>query len=193
MGVRLVTTRVCPPGWSVLAIVMTQLTERPPLTQIVCGVLSTLIACCGKVSVPGVAELGTVVPIPLSPTSVRAPGELSVIVMLPVRGPVAPGVKVTVIEHLAFGANCVPQGLGLGLGVVALGNSPKSLAFAPVMLMPAMLRVPTPMFCKVTNCEAEVSLTPSFPKEYSMPTARPAAPCLGQRGPQRAARCWRRR
>ena len=57
-------------------------------------------------------------------------------------------------------ANCVPQGLAVGLGSGKL----KSPWFTPAIVMPAILRVPLPIFCRVTNFAPDGVLTAWFPK-----------------------------
>ena len=68
------------------------------------------------------------------------PFELSVTVKVADRAPVAPGLNVTLITQFDPTASELPQVL----------VSAKSLLFAPVMVIPVMLRVAVPLFESVT-------------------------------------------
>lgn len=80
-------------------------------------------------------------PVPVSLTVCGLPLALSVMVMEPVRVPVAVGVNVTLIVQGAFGANELGHELDLK---------------SPLVAMPEIESVAVPVFVSVTFCEALV-------------------------------------
>jgi hypothetical protein len=95
------------------------------------------------------------VPVPESVTPWGLPLALSNTESVAVRADAAVGVKVTLMEQLAPGVKVVPH------VVVRL----KSPAFAPVMLILLMVKVPTPTFERVTLCAALEVLTDWLPND----------------------------
>jgi hypothetical protein len=84
----------------------------------VCAELVVPTGCAEKVIVEGVKVKGAVVPpvpVPESATSCGENPELSVIVTAPLMLPLAVGVNVTAILHLAFEASDAPQVVPLEL------------------------------------------------------------------------------
>ena len=81
-------------------------------------------------------------PVPVKPTVCGLPTALSEMLIVPLRVPVAVGVKVTLIVQLAPAASELPQ-----LSVCA-----KSPAFVPVTARLVMLKRALPLLDKVTVC-----------------------------------------
>jgi hypothetical protein len=94
------------------------------------------------------------VPVPLRETVCGLPGALSVTERVPLRLPVALGVKVTLTVQLAPAANELPQVL----------VSAKSPALVPVIAMPVMLKVVVPTLVRVTVFAGLVVPTATEPK-----------------------------
>ena len=85
------------------------------------------------------------VPFPESATVCGPPGTLSVMVMVPLREPVAVGVNVTLIEQPALGATALPQSL--------------VCAKSPVIATLAIVSTESPGLLTLTVCTALVVLT----------------------------------
>lgn len=95
------------------------------------------------------------VPSPESELVCGLPVALSAMLRAAVREPAAPGVKDIVMAQFAPAANEEPQVL----------FSVKSVALAPVMVMPVILKAALPVFESVTTCDPLATSTGSFPKE----------------------------
>jgi len=89
-------------------------------------------------------KLPAATPVPVSVTVCGLIGALSVIAMVPLRVPVAVGVRVTLIVQLAPAARLAPH----------VFVTPKSEEFVPVTLMLEMARLTLPVFERVTVCAA---------------------------------------
>jgi hypothetical protein len=99
-------------------------------TVTTCGLL--VVPCCWlpKVRVVGDSDMvpEPLTPVPLSATAAGIPAPLPLMVRVPVRWPVAVGLKVTLMMQVAFGANEVRQAFVL-------------IWKSPVIVAPVMVRV----------------------------------------------------
>ena len=120
-----------------------------------CGALVVPISCEPNARLDGVsvAAGAGVPPAPLRASACGLPVALSEICTVAARGPVALGEKVTVMVQVALAARDAGQSL-----VCA-----KSLAFAPVTAMPAIVSGAVPEFRSVDGCDALVVPTSCEP------------------------------
>ena len=110
-------------------------------------------------SEPPMVTVMCTIPVPLRLTVWGLPAPLSVTLNVPLRGPDAEGVKVTLILQLPPAANVVPQLL--------------VCAKSPLAEMPVMVSGPVPLFVRVTVCAALV--VPMFcPAKVRLVGDRPA-------------------
>lgn len=119
------------------------------------NVLAALVVptvCDGKVKLVGV-NVAWAVPVPVSGTVCGLLFALSVIVIAPVRVPVAVGVKVTLILQFAPAASVAPQGFGL-----------VTRAKSPLATMLLMDNVPLPLLVMVTIFPGAVLPTTTAPQ-----------------------------
>jgi hypothetical protein len=100
------------------------------------------------------------------------PAALSLIVTVPLRVPVAVGVKVTLTAQLSPGASVaggIPQ-------LFVWANSP---LFVPAIVIPVMVRLPSPLFVSVTVCGGLVVLMGCGGKDKLAGDVATAGPGMG--------------
>ena len=133
---------------------------EPLLTTVLSMVLLPVLSLLGRVhalrlpfSNPSLKYVVATVAFPVSETDSGLSNAVSVNVRLALRDPLAPGVKVTLIEQELPAANVL---LPLGQVLVCV----KSTAFVPVTVMLLMLKGVVPLFVSVTACG--LLLDPTF-------------------------------
>ena len=118
-----------------------------------CGALVVSTCCDPKDSDAGEMETAGAVPVPLSATACGLPLASSLIWTAAARAPVAAGVNVAVIVHVAFTASDAGQSLFCA----------KSAAFVPAMTIPPIVSEAVPVFFSVEDCDAVVVPTRTEP------------------------------
>ena len=117
-------------------------------------VLISVLANAGKVA--GTSATTGAMPVPLSETGAGLAMPVTVMLMLALRAPVAPGSKVMLSMQFEFGAICPPPA---ATGHVVAESNAKSAKLVPVMEMPEMFSGAPPVLAMVRDCAALVVAT----------------------------------